>query len=1572
MPKGRRRLHHDDSKEEFDQTRKRRRVCQYDAADICQELYDTIRNQKTHDGRLLCESFIRAPKRRNSADYYDVVSTPIDLLKIQQKLKTDEYVDVGQMTTDIELMVNNAKMYYKKFSQEYKDACQIWDLYIDTKNQLLSSTPTSHLVSTPSTASRKESADNADCSENTGEELNLRRSYGKRAVSEQSKVVVPKSSERIRLANLLKYRTLHTRAKRMAGVQSLTAIATSLQYESEAEEEEEVDEDDDGDQNPVDANDLQWQLYLCVVRHKTNQDYQLAEPFLRLPSRKSYPDYYKEILHPMSLLNIRSRIRAGQYENVADLVDDLNLMFDNAKQYNLPGSRIYKDAVKLQKIMQAKGRECINLEKVKIEKFETKQEEGSESESTADEKSPAKKGKKSVATATTSLPEERRKSSRRSADGDAGLKKRLKIFYKTLIDFVDGTGRSLITLFMEKPSKKDYPDYYQIITEPIDMKTIEHNIKNDKYCCEEDLIADFRLMFNNCHQYNEEESQIYRDADTLEKALMDKVHEIMLSCNLPRLKSLFKSKGKLSPQLLQKLQTLYNSVKDYSDSKGRKLSTAFVKLPSKQDYPDYFDVIRKPVDMQRIHARMLNMQYETVEEMLSDYVLMFDNACKYNESESQIYKDALTLQRVALQAKMELTEDEDGTVPDVRPLVQELLVTMYNEVFYHHDEEGRCYVDSLAELTEFSDGQDAAKVKTLSLEIIKKTLDKGKYRRLDQFQDDIFDVFERARKVSRTDSQVFEDTIELQSFFIKRRDELCKSGEVLFSPALRYSENDLQASIDALRREKVPCEKSEDEREQDSRADKEQRSSQNNSDSVHFREQTYHVGDFVYMEPREKGLEPHIILIEKLWKDDQGEQWLYGCWFYRPNETFHLATRKFLEKEVFKSDNFNSAPMNQVQGKCCVMFVKDYFKYRPGGFADKDVYVCETRYSAKAKAFKKIKIWPVAPLTQVKLIPREEPLEPIRVPSVFRDRVEKVKEESNDSNEFDNRFSDKDKPNIITEGHNANDDIVYYEQYVIPAGCFRQGDCVYVQSEAGRRLIARIDSMWVEKSRGPFFHGPWFVTCQDIVHPPTRLFFKQEVFQSSIEDTNPLLSITGHCAVLELKDFCRCRPTEILEPDVFVCESRYMEAERQIRKLTKGLKKYALSDRVTEDEIYYFRKPINPQKEPSPLLPKVADVEMEDSNDGGAPSIGSNESFPLQTSTAKKKPMRRLVTGYILFSGDVRKNIIAKNPDATFGDISRLVGTEWRGLPQTQKTDYEERAQKMNDGQTGQNTVAHQSLNDTMVMSPSGAGETVSEDTVHICQWDKCDFQFEDQQDILEHVLGEPNGHVYQAHVTPKTTEFHCLWHNCARVKKNAPPFPNIQRLLRHCKEVHIKTSMKIIPPADRSKNFVKSRSHQANNPAVTSGTSATAVTTANVTVPPASTTGLLAQSLGQTLNSVPFSVSQVLTPQCYSCPALSHNVVNKPLEPVFVAVPPKPQRLVHSEAYIKYIEGLSVENRTVSNWDVNLKANRDNTFPSDPTRLPVHWLGNGVGNHGNTLNALWALRDYMMKDALNISKVAW
>lgn len=71
-----------------------------------------------------------------------------------------------------------------------------------------------------------------------------------------------------------------------------------------------------------------------------------------------------------------------------------------------------------------------------------------------------------------------------------------------------------------------YPDYYEVITDPMDMNTIEAKIKAEKYQTESELIRDFKLMFSNCRRYNEVGSTIYEDAVTLEKVLLDRVKEL--------------------------------------------------------------------------------------------------------------------------------------------------------------------------------------------------------------------------------------------------------------------------------------------------------------------------------------------------------------------------------------------------------------------------------------------------------------------------------------------------------------------------------------------------------------------------------------------------------------------------------------------------------------------------------------------------------------------------------------------------------------------------------------------------------------------------------------------------------------------------------------------------------------------------------------------------------------------------------------------------------------------------------------------------------------------------------------
>jgi protein polybromo-1 len=91
-------------------------------------------------------------------------------------------------------------------------------------------------------------------------------------------------------------------------------------------------------------------------------------------------------------------------------------------------------------------------------------------------------------------------------------------------------------------------------------------------------------------------------------------------------------------------------------------------------------------------------------------------------------------------------------------------------------------------------------------------------------------------------------------------------------------------------------------------------------------------------------MDPHIYHIERLFEREGGSRAIWARQFFMQRETFHVPNRTFFEKEVMQGDIHNSVPISKVMGKCIVMAHKDYFKMKPEGFEEKDIFVCEWRY----------------------------------------------------------------------------------------------------------------------------------------------------------------------------------------------------------------------------------------------------------------------------------------------------------------------------------------------------------------------------------------------------------------------------------------------------------------------------------------------------------------------------------------------------------------------------------------------------------------------------------------------------
>ena len=95
----------------------------------------------------------------------------------------------------------------------------------------------------------------------------------------------------------------------------------------------------------------------------------------------------------------------------------------------------------------------------------------------------------------------------------------------------DGSLRA--ALFLEKPDRKIYPDYYILVPRPTSFKDITTKLKKGLYTSIEDVETEFALMAHNARMYNLDTSPVFAECESLREEFHLKTAKIREQFDLP-------------------------------------------------------------------------------------------------------------------------------------------------------------------------------------------------------------------------------------------------------------------------------------------------------------------------------------------------------------------------------------------------------------------------------------------------------------------------------------------------------------------------------------------------------------------------------------------------------------------------------------------------------------------------------------------------------------------------------------------------------------------------------------------------------------------------------------------------------------------------------------------------------------------------------------------------------------------------------------------------------------------------------------------------------------------------------
>lgn len=423
----------------------------------------------------------------------------------------------------------------------------------------------------------------------------------------------------------------------------------------------------------------------------------------------------------------------------------------------------------------------------------------------------------------------------------------------------------------------------------------------------------------------------------------------------------------------------------------------FHRKVNKRAIPDYYDVIKEPIAMSTVKAKINNREYKHFAEFVRDFALIPHNAQVYNRPNAGVYQDALTIRSLLEEQFSKLVEKKLIT-EEVAKLPYLGEIPAQDELPLDEDEGEDDEEDEEEEDDEDTDEEGSKKKRRRAGRPSKRDRDTEKAddpetrkkrgrppKVLTPTEARIQAVLKGIRKPKNPLGQLmvthFErlpDKAAMPEYFseirnpmaydmlkrkLKRKkyqslDQFMKDVNLMFENAKSYNEDESQIYQDAVH---LQAEATRLADEENAKLDSEYVMEEGRipmPNGILHNGELYKVGDWVHIQNVNDLTKPIPCQIYRTWQDAEGGQFVNVCWYYRPEQTVHRFDKHFLENEVVKTGQYRDHRIDEIVDRCFIMFFTRYYKGRPRGLPrEMEIYVCQARYNEEKFKFNKIKTW---------------------------------------------------------------------------------------------------------------------------------------------------------------------------------------------------------------------------------------------------------------------------------------------------------------------------------------------------------------------------------------------------------------------------------------------------------------------------------------------------------------------------------------------------------------------------------------------------------------------------------------